>query len=462
MEDKSPLYPGGEEFRIPDADNDDAETSKKDEKKQKKSKLSELWNKLFNKEVDEKDEGEKSLLQSIGALFGKATGLEKEEVQEEQGEEVEPEQQLEPGRELAVPILGGDIEYSPSYSIDDEQYTTAVDVPLTNTQSEYTIPLTPEQALSVDDELPSPQLYDTEPTAVGDTETVYSTEPEEVVSTANESTDSSEEPDLTTPEELARIRQEIADERGYEERPTDPVIKERETVIENRGGGGAAMLGFVAAEVLSRSRDKKIRKEADKLRHKVEALDKTQDVTNTERLEAEARNRQQIEELKNKRHGKVEQAFKVSEVKRAESTAVVDAAPVQPKQEVLRATEIDEQGSKSEATPSQESEVVFEQVRGAAERDIALEKYYEQRHELKDDPGGAQTHSGNRGKLTPNSQAHSPLLTPTVQYSLIAEEKQRQAQQTRDLYKHAITQGTIAGIIMLVSFAIVVFLWSLL
>lgn len=77
MENKSPFNTGSAEYEEP-IENEDDESYESGVSK-KKSRVSELWKKLFGREEDRPKEEHKGFFQSFGTLFGKLIGIDKEE-----------------------------------------------------------------------------------------------------------------------------------------------------------------------------------------------------------------------------------------------------------------------------------------------------------------------------------------------------------------------------------------------
>src|SRR5690606_3688476 len=82
----------------------------------------------------------------------------------------------------------------------------------------------------------------------------------------------SDESTPEVPEPLTTIRSERPEEAHRRAVETTPEPAER--VIETRGSTGPALAALAAAELLSRSRDKKLREEAEKTKERVKELEK--------------------------------------------------------------------------------------------------------------------------------------------------------------------------------------------
>lgn len=79
MENKSPFSVGGSEQYDSDFDIEEDVSLESISDKKKKNRVSELWKKLFSRETDEPKEDQKSFLSSFNSFFGKLIGIDKEE-----------------------------------------------------------------------------------------------------------------------------------------------------------------------------------------------------------------------------------------------------------------------------------------------------------------------------------------------------------------------------------------------
>lgn len=470
MEDKSPFYTGGAEFKAPDQETEE-DTTVESSKKKKKNVVSELWNKLFNKETDQPKEEQKSFLEAFGAFFRKTAEVEQDEIAEaEDPEDVD----VDRGNDIRFPFLGISAESADEESADTEPTTNMLE------SEEQTLDFNePSHAKPVRETIDNDEI---------------STEQEEVVIS----------PDASLPE---AEYQAVSDEQAYEpqvahqiqdrdlaqehegalaDRSTnehidqgrsEPVIKERETIIEQRGGAGAALLGAVVANRLSKSRDRKIQAEAKELEKKVEGLQKAeeQDTYNIERLRAKSQ--EQADQLRAKRTTSAEQPQNRPEIPIVDEQNVIYVSK-HPEAHNARPYNRPEQSVESVPEPSKRREtehkdvaerkttpeidhVVLQQVEQAAEHNIALERYFERRHEVKDVPTNITGQTGVSLGLINQHQLQQTSIGSEKRIAQI-EQKQREAARTQQAYKQAATQGVVAGIIMLVSLGIIVFVWSLL
>lgn len=475
MEDSSPFYSGGAEFKAPTTDSEE-ETTLEPGKKKKKNRLSQLWAKLFDKETDQPKEEQKGFMEAFGTFFSKLTGVEKNELDEP----------AEPGATEAVvttpdvrfPFLGA-IETSPydneGNQIDTENTpgTAPEEQPVASSVEEGELPIPHHETTTHEGHSPDGDMQ-------GYNETDYqyghdagrdTGEPQEALQAATEANN-------VPPDRIVEYNMPISPDMDIQEQRGEPVIKERETVIEQRGGAGAALLGAIVANRLSKSRDRKIQAEAKQLEKKVEKLQKAEkrDAYEIERLRVKSQ--QQAAELRNKREtaprapqNKPEMATDTSpnivskperapfEAKTTMQMPEVPQSQAEVRQDYHSPSEVEryEVGRRPELDP-----VVLEQVEHAAEQNIALERYFERRHEVKDVPTN-NTGQGGADLGGRTTQAHvQDFATQANQQLAQLEQQQRMALKTQQAYKKAATQGVVAGIIMLVSFALIAFIWSLL
>lgn len=273
----------------------------------------------------------------------------------------------------------------------------------------------------------------------------------------------------------------LSDEQSVVPERSQPIIQERETVVEKRGSTDATLLGAIAANRLSESRDRKVQTEAKRLKKKAEKLQKDQkkDMYEIERLRV--RSQKQALELRQKRESASQHAQNGSEVASLNTSQPLETEkPQQFSQTEVKTQTTPEVTQRAQEVKQDSYEknpevaqyeiprrtevdpVVLEQVEQAAEQNIALERYFERRHEVKDVPTNSTGQSGvDLGVRTTSVQAQD-FATQTKHQLTRLEEQQRKALQTQQVYKHAATQGVMAGIILLVSFALLAFIWSLL
>lgn len=99
MENKSPLFSPGTEFGITDPEAPNEEPANERDGKKKRS-ISQIWAKLFSKEADQPKEEQKGFLETFGALFSKFAGIEKDEI-----DEIVPHEQSSRDRKLEFHLL---------------------------------------------------------------------------------------------------------------------------------------------------------------------------------------------------------------------------------------------------------------------------------------------------------------------------------------------------------------------
>lgn len=448
MEDKSPLHQDGVEFRAltEDTDDDSVET----QKSKRKKRFSELMARLMGKEggdpksteEEQATEPKHRFVDALrGKLFGLFTGIEKEEVDEpdHDEEQFDHTEDSTTSREFHFPLLNR-LEQSEDRDGNNPDSILSPDKPRTTT--------TPE-----DTPMPQSESLPTDGSSAEQAEPIESAMVEAP----------SEPQGIDAPADMLPDRDDTIASHGFAQEKSPSVEHVKETVIEQKGGGGAALLAFVAAETLSRSRDAKIRKEATELKKQVEK----QQERMPEVQHMQEHNREQIEQLKNKR-AQTERVMEVPyEMRTSHEKKEVSQSNTEPEKqksqvELQRVSGPEKQNSKLETEPKYRApEVILDRAEKAAESDVALEGYYERRHEAKDVPTassqqGTGAGSGGGNVHTTSADPHAHIAQQ------LYNEQQAINNQREGLYRRAAKQGVQTGIILLVAFIVLVLLWSLL
>jgi len=272
---------------------------------------------------------------------------------------------------------------------------------------------------------------------------------------------------MNQPEAVSPVKQEI-----------DNSV-ENNTYIEQNGGGGAALLGFVAAETLSRHRDKKIRKEARQLREQVKKIDSKHQNEELNISTAVAQNREQIAYLRQRREMAEQKPLVRStpevtktnvsyEADRRVAEKVIEkhnvytreSRPVYEQRDSREVVQTSKETVEKSRSPSEN--LILEQVEKAAEHDVALEAYYERMHEAKDVPTNSGTAGGSAGGYVQQDQHSGHNDRAQDQAIRKLQEEHRAVKESRDLYQNAAKRGVWAGIAVLIAFMLIALLWSLL
>lgn len=459
MEDNHSPTPDGAEFRAFDSDGD--ETEKSSDKKKKRS-FSDVLNKLLpnqeeNNEADANSpEGGRvnKVIYALKELFGRTGDVETDELPEE-----DDAVGSGPERPLRLPLLPriGESPLNPVASEQTEVFSRASKVV---EGADYSW-------------MPVPTVE------INETEVVDNAQIAEPVESnmADSFTEMTPIPDT---ERQTREVQEVMV-------PAEPVRETeapRQEVIVQQRGHRAALAGFVAAETLSRHRDRKIRREARELKRQVDRSEKQQS-REQEILTAQKRNAEQITQLQDRRIETLEKEAKTTKqevqevyVREPASTSEVkverQAQPSVERKEVkpesqrakpevqpvqLNPAEKVEQANPVESTHITE-ELVRSQVEQAAERDVAIEAYYERRHEAKDVPttsATGQDDSPGAGRTVTNDEK---LKRQALIQQL--EQEHQSIEQSRSMYSQAVKQGVWAGTAVVIALVTVALVWSLL
>lgn len=479
MENQQPAQSEGAEFKVPTLDDED--TGLETGKKKKKNRFSQFLSKFLRPETESPPEGTtKRFLDSFKGIFGISSGVERHEIPERQEESDEGNEHTSP---LRMPFFSGlpeaQLATANSGEVDDNQ---PIDVDDTEV---ITQPHLLEQSGSVTEVQGVPFYYERSDIAPEDPRVTEFPE--------QETTD--HQYDVIDRSEPVEVADRSTAEPGFSEnREVADSLQQRETIIEKRGGAGAALAGLVAAETLSRHRDKKISKEADKLKKRVKAVENKQSIDGQEIALIKEKNRLQAEELARRRveakvvaekqkafvsqyeapvmpilrtvEGRPETAQQQSratvehqgyQVQSAETTKEFRTESIRQNAETIRELRREDSRQEIETTKITE-ELVRNQVEMAAEQDVAIEAYYERMHEAKDEPTGGTAQAGGAGAF----QARTTSAMQQQQQLVRELEQEYQAvQNSRQLYSQAAKQGLRAGIAVVVAFVVVALVWSL-
>ena len=468
----------------------------KPKKKSKKKSAPEWFQRIVNTGEEQPEEESRTgrLLDLIKSPFSKLFGIEKDELPEgEAGADDEDSSDSE----FRFPLMDG--SYTALDSVEPEQPELAHD-PADN---EPELP----QGLIIDED--TAEEFASWEAPLNREDDRFETNPgsDEVEATGQEVIDTS------VPEELSvdQLRAEVeAHALASSETPTErtpytnsydsatrgeavATTKEREVIIENRGGAGAAAVGFVAADLLSRSRDRKIRKEADQLKKKVATLENKQKDDNFKAREAEVKNKERIRDLAVKREIDVRrQNEKIKSVNEVQSSrpdvlqpqrveipwpAVESSEPIierapdsdhnRPEYKVLATERQSDDALRAQELLARQNQELLATIEKAKQVSYAGETYYDRQHEVMDEPTQYDMASG--GSITgrssqPTAAIGSQMATGQAQSQSVPTAYEPLPQKTglSDEYKQAMVQGATTGIILLVGFLIVLILWSLL
>lgn len=469
----------------------------KSKKKSKKKSTPEWFQRIVNTGEEQPEEESRTgrLLDLIKSPFSKLFGIEKDELPEDEAKTGEDNPL---GSEFRLPFMVG--SYRAVESVDPDQSELAND-PADNE------PELPQGLIIDQDTAEEIASWDEAPLNREDDRFETNPGPDEVEAGGQEVIDT---PD---PEELSvdRLRAEVeAHAIASSQTPAErtpyttsydsatrgeavATTKGRGVIIEKRGGAGAAAVGFVAADLLSRSRDRKIRKEAKQLKKKVATLENKQKDDNFKAREAEVKNKERIRDLAVKReidlrrqNEKIKsvnevQSFRsdVLQPERVEiprpaverSEPVVERAPDtdhnRPEYKVVATERQSDDALRAQELLVRQNQELLTTIEKAKEVSYAGETYYDRQHEVMDEPTQYDMASG--GSITSRSAqptaatgSQTAMGQAQSQSAPTAYEPLPQKAGLSDEYKQAMVQGATTGIILLVGFLIVLILWSLL
>jgi len=468
MEDRNPFLPSEAEFKA--SHNEDLEDgSDKKESKKKKSRFAELLAKLLPKNHDtentnsEQGNEKHSFLEKIVGRFG-FLGVEKEEVPDK--DDNDSESASAPEGFLFAP-LGVEVD---DISLDDQQLNNSFDetsqkVASVNGSEDISVPLGDSQVS--ENELPTMYGNIAQEFQSREDGRALIDDDEESIFHDVHLESSLPKPDMAARDASSEVIQQ-------------PVqVKERETVIERSGGGGAALLGFVAAETLSRSRDKKIRQEAAELREQIEKLEEKQVYTNSYLDETRNKNREQFNELRKRgkeapsTNRKIETTNVTANAKKPLQRPFVAPETIKTREDTLEKDKELKNTTTERSNTSEkfsvfetykEKKLVLEQIEKAAEQDIALESFYEKMHEVKDVPTTNAHGQSSGGASRPNTYSFGQVSGGQAHGSYqdnLGRPHTKKTVHDESLYKNAAKQGAVAGVALVIIFALLALVWSL-
>lgn len=244
------------------------------------------------------------------------------------------------------------------------------------------------------------------------------------------------------------------------------------TNIENHPNNVApALVGSLIVDQLSRHRDRKIRKEAEALKERVEKKDKQHTVAEQEIRKKQQQVKESVERLREAREKGVDShKERTEEQKQSVRTETRQEPANQEKAHIEQDYETEKrEGHRSErhkplaseiepAQPEKAkdkgAELVFEQVAAAAEHDIAIESQYERRHEIKDEPTRAMhTTTRNNAQTSQHKPTDIAIDLDDIQHSLRQRQvdsftKARNVASKQQLKKAAL-MGILTGVVVI-------------
>lgn len=487
MERSSFIFSGGEDYK--DSEFDVEEEKPETSKKKKKSPISKLWDKLFNKESDQPKEEQKKFLTSFSSFFSRIVGLEKESVEyaDRKSSSSSEYKQVD----IRLPLLN-DVDTSTLINEETVEFTNHSSLDSTTQQNSYeNQEYQNEQLAEVDEPRPddNSHLPDQMIDSTVDLNEYYNSLVDDQLS-SDQSSEENIQLDNSTSEQFNNLQtSDRAEASDNQIEHKQPIIKEREIVIEKRKEvGGATLLALLVADKLSKSTEKKLQSEAKQLQKKVKRLETIEKNNFDEIGRLRNQSQKQAEQLRDKRRtissDKSHNKSVVSKAKKdifynAGVDKIISSSP-EIGSDSNMATPVASRYSKEfkEKTPTssvvnnfdnnnnRKSSALLEQTLDTTDKHSAFERYIDRRPEVKEYShkdintkvktsveGVAQ-----KEKLS-NSGGNEARLIKQQEHRL--NKQQKQLDRIQQEYRQAIKYGAMAGIIMLVSFALVVFLWSL-
>ncbi len=495
MQEKSPFYTSGTEYDLSDQDIDGDEVDSS--KKKKKNPVSQLWKRLFNKAEDQPKDEQKGFLESFSAFFSKATGVEKDEITEITEAKSEPD--------LRLPILNS-VKVAPEEP-DNNTVATKVlndpnmlNIPLTQNSIENVnnLLVTENSSKEIEIELTNDGVLEAE--SINDIDQEANIAIEEARQAINRE-HSTKIPGLVGEDNNDRVEIPTkTDDLESDVHAINASHTENRILQTQNDSSGATKLGDIATERLNQQRyeDLKNRSEAsDKRDRSIETeqyaikrgIDRLRAISKKQALELRKKRKINHQEpldtleLANPTHVNTkpdtivkdlvdrsnnlykESEIVGSEVSESKNTYQARTKPeINQSQTILRSQKIGE----TLIANIDKSNIASEKTNNS----FAFERYIERKHEVKEEPfydDGYSDQLDDSSKilvkndiLQTNQKVNTERESGKGKNIQNLSMQQRKALNNQKELKRAAQQGVTAGIIMLVSFGIIAFIWSLL
>lgn len=313
-----------------------------------------------------------------------------------------------------------------------------------------------------DPELPKPTEPLEKEVSWSPTESTEYDTPEESISRKREAP--IQELDINQPttepiEQIALRNTEYSEPRSREqtvfERRSEPEPVKREQVIERRVAEPLAVLEYFLRRRAVKNVERQVRKETATLEKRLR-----QSTEATERLEQlQQKSQEQIRQLREKRDAPERRPG----VAAPRSEKIERPLPIPEKRQPVPETLVRPLEVKAEVKEPERPvrpDIVLEKVVEAAEKNAPIEKLYERRAEVKDEPSKFSSH------VASGPVPISTVLSQTVQQSVLDGKARKQlakavrnAHQSNEdgMYKKAAVSGFWAALIILVTLTVVLF-----
>jgi hypothetical protein len=325
-------------------------------------------------------------------------------------------------------------------------------------ESEVTTPVQPE-VVTEDEVSWSPrETPKPEKQPVTETPTEYR-EPQSIVEPGRMHWERAQAPDTVTLRSNEYNEPRIREQTVFERR-SEVVPGKREQIIERRVAEPLAVLEYFLRRRAVKNVERRVKKETASLEKRLR-----QGNQSTERLDQlTQKSQEQLRQLREKRD--VVPEYTATKTERSER--IIEQPVRKTPEKILNRIEKPEKPSmipeskieyKEEALPVK-PEVILEKVAEAAEHNAPLEKVYERRHEIKDEPTKFNTMIGG------SAVSISTVLASTMQQSALTDKDRKELARLtekahrsneKSLYKQAAVSGFWAALIILVSLATILF-----
>lgn len=480
-----PFHNNQEDFYDFDSESDES-TEEENPKKKKKNVVSELWSKLFAKEAEQPKEEQKGFFEAFQALFRKTAGVEKEEI--EQTEDDSKRDGFRFPFASSVEIESAQSELAAKTTENAEDLTVTEQLDSYELQEEPRNTLIGEGIEQSDTFNGVVQDYDISD-AVVDINDDNQINRDEISDNQNDQQRALDDMQSVNRElfEQQNTISSPVEEQVFQDR-SEPVIKERETIVEHRKKTGATLVGAIIADKAIKSREHNAQSDTEYIKGKLDNINKTneQNTAEIERLRVE--NKLQAEQLRTKRKTATEHSSSMPKAKVPENSTVIQNKELQqpnvsqidpdilpPIEEIKSPSPTNSESLLGEKVKKETSyykkpnilspKEVEQSVFSAPEKqqNIGLQELIldERKHEIKNIPM-TKAHQTEIENVDYKETQHNLLNTnKKLELQVQHTNQKRRNRSLKPEYKNAVKQGVSAGIIILVSLGVIILIWSL-
>lgn len=263
-----------------------------------------------------------------------------------------------------------------------------------------------------------------------------------------------------TESEASRPAERTVFERAYE---TQPI--RREQVIERRVAEPLAVLEYFLRRRAVKNVERQAKKETasleKRLRQSNEATKRLQELTQ--------KSQAQLEQLRTKRETAGNISRPTERIEKVERTAERPIAnkpeavvlPVNSPEKISTTPDLRKDYERKEAVPQPER--ILQEVAKAAEKNAPIEKAYERRHEIKDEPSTSNSTTIAGGAVPIGALLNQSLQQPLsdgTRKQLTEAARQKTGDTEKNMYRQAVASGFWTALVIVVIITTMVFLGS--